>query len=256
MQPVVRALSILRVLSSSQRGMTLADIAERLSLPPATTHRLVTVLLGEGFVTRSATNRRLFLGPAARELYRVEDPRDSALITPHSALGAVSQSTGETVFLSEVVGTRVVCIALVESRHPLRLYVRIGQEMPLHAAASARVLLAFRSDGEVRRMLDATIFTRFTAETPASIDQVLNRLVTIREQGWDVCDSELDDNVWAVSAPVRASTGAVAASVTVAAPAQRMESRESRDRARHAVLEAAAEMAADLGWIAPSDGGI
>ena len=248
MQPVVRALSILRVLSTTQRGLTLADIAGRLELPPATAHRLVAVLQGEGFVTRSATNRRYFLGPAARELYQVEQPRESPLVTAHEAIGKAVEVTGETVFLSEVVGDRVVCLALVESSHPLRLFVRIGQEMPLHAAASARVLLAYRSAAEVRRMLDATSFTQFTGGTPRTVDDVMTRLLAIRERGWDVCDSELDTNVWAVSAPVRGSTNAITASVTVAAPAQRMDTADKRERAREAVLAAAAEMAADLGW--------
>jgi DNA-binding IclR family transcriptional regulator len=251
MQPVARALSILRLLSTAQRGLTLADIAARLGLPGATAHRLVAVLQSEQFVTRSATNRRYFLGPGARELYQVEQPRESPLVTPHAAIGRAREATGETVFLSEIVGDRVVCLALVESHHPLRLFVRIGQEMPLHAAASARVLLAYRSAAEVRRMLNATSFTQFTADTPRNADDVLTRLLTIRERGWDVCESELDDNVWAVSAPVRCSTDAVTASVTMAAPAQRMNTSDKRARAREAVLAAAAEMAADLGWNPP-----
>jgi DNA-binding IclR family transcriptional regulator len=248
MQPVVRALSILRLLASTQRGLTLADIAERLDLPAATAHRLVTVLLGEEFVTRSATNKRFFLGPAARELYQVEQPRESALVTPHAAIGKAGEATGETVFLSEIVGNRVVCLALVESRYPLRLFVRVGQEMPLHAAASARVLLAYRPNDEVRRMLESTVFTQFTADTPRDSDHVLTRLMTIRERGWDVCESELDDNVWAVSAPIHSSTNAVAASITMAAPAQRMDTPEKRNHALDTVLHAAAKMAADLGW--------
>jgi DNA-binding IclR family transcriptional regulator len=179
---------------------------------------------------------------------QIEQPRESALVTPHEAIRRASEATGETVFLSEIVGDRVVCLALVESRHPLRLFVRIGQEMPLHAAASARVLLAYRTAAEVRRMLDATVFTQFTADTPRNADDVLTRLLTIRERGWDVCESELDDNVWAVSAPVHGSTNAVAASVTIAAPAQRMDTQGRRDLARDAVLSAASDMASDLGW--------
>ncbi|MDZ7931747.1 MAG: IclR family transcriptional regulator [Rhodococcus sp. (in: high G+C Gram-positive bacteria)] len=250
-QPVVRALSILRLLSTTQRGMTLGDISERLDLPAATAHRLVTVLLGEHFVTRSATNKRFFLGPAARELYQVEQPRESPLVTPHAAIGRVAETTGETVFLSEVVGDRVVCLALMESRHPLRLFVRIGQEMPLHAAAAARVLLAYRPEVEARKMLDAAAFTQFTTGTPRNADQVIARLATIRRQGWDICESELDDNVWAVSAPVHGSTNAVTASVTMAAPAQRMNDPAARQHALDAVLLAAAAMAADLGWSPP-----
>lgn len=248
MQPVVRALNVLRLLATAPKGLSLADIADRLSLPGATAHRIVAVLQGEQFVTRSATTRRYFLGPAARALYQVEQPRESPLVTPHEAIGRARDVTGETVFLSEVVADRVVCLALVESRHPLRLFVRIGQDMPLHAAAAARVLLAYRELAEVQRMLSATVFTHFTADTPNTAEDVLKRLVAIRDRGWDVCESELDENVWAVAAPVHCSTNAVTASVTIAAPLQRVATSERQNQMRVAALEAAAEMSADLGW--------
>lgn len=248
MQPVVRALSILRLLSTTQRGMTSSEIAGRLGLPAATVHRLVAVLQSEQFVTRSPANRRYFLGPAAGELNRVEQSRESPLITPHPSIRTAGEATGETVFLSGIVGDRVVCLALVESSHPLRLFVRIGQEMPLHAAASARVLLAYRGMADARRMLESASFMQFTRGTPRTVDEVLSRLDVIRDREWDNCESELEDNVWAVSVPVRGSTNAVAASVTMAAPAHRMETADKRQGAYAAVKAAAAEMGTDLGW--------
>lgn len=244
----MRALNILRVLSTTQRGLALVELAERLQLPVATAHRLVGVLEAEQFVTRSTTNRRYFLGPAARELYQVEQARHSPLVERHTAIEKAAGDSGETAFLSALVGSKVVCVALVESRHPLRLFVHVGQEMPLHAAASARVLLAWRDPAEVRRMLTVAPLTTYTDETPSGVEQVVERLAVIRERGYDVCENELDDNVWAVSAPVWSSTDTVSASVTLAAPSQRIRGEADRARALETVLAAAAEMAADLGW--------
>ena len=248
MQVVVRALNILRLLSTTQRGLSLAEVAERLGLAAATAHRLVGVLEAEQFVTRSTSNRRYFLGPAARELYQVEQPRASPLVTPHASIGKAAADSGETVFLSEKVGSKVVCIALAESRHPLRLFVRVGQEMPLHAAASARVLLAWRDPADVRKMFDTVPLRTFTGETPSDVDQVIERMALIRGRGYDVCEAELEESVWAVSAPVRSSTDAISASVTLAAPLQRMQSQRDREGALEIVLAAAGEMATDLGW--------
>jgi DNA-binding IclR family transcriptional regulator len=253
MQVVVRSLSVLRLLARSPQGLTLGEIAARLELPMATTHRIVNVLSGEEFVSRSPTNRRYFLGPAAQEFGHAAAPRQSMLVTAHEAIGAAARATGETTFLSEMSGSKVLCLALVESEHPLRLFVRVGQTMPLHAAASARVLLAWREDDDVRRLLSEHAFSAFTSDTPTDVAAVLDRLRQIRDRGYDICESELDEDVWAVSAPVRASTGVVVASVTIAAPRQRAGTQRDRTGLIAQALEAAALMSADLGWASGRD---
>lgn len=249
MQVVVRSLNILKVLARCPKGLTLGEISERLDLPVASAHRLAAVLEHERFITRSTSNRRYFLGPAARELAQSDVSRESPLVAAHEAVAQASRRTGETVFLSEFAGDKVVCLALSESIHPLRLFVRVGQTMPLHAAASARILLAWQPASRVRRLLADTALTAFTPETPHTINEVLVHSETIRGRGYDVCESELDENVWAVSAPIRSSTDEVVASVTLAAPAHRLEAETDRRAALDAVLEAAAAMSADLGWV-------
>jgi DNA-binding IclR family transcriptional regulator len=249
-QVVVRALSVLRALSGEQRGLTMGELSERLRVPLASTHRMLAVLETERFVTRSTSNRRYFLGPAARDLGRTDMARESPLVTPHEAVAAASRATGETVFLAELVGSGVICLALAESRHPLRVFVRVGQEMPLHAAAAARVLLAGLPSAEARGLLERrTPLVAFTDDTPSTVDQAMDRLAVIDRRGYDICHSELDENVWAVSAPVRSSTDEVVASVTLAAPMQRVADAAAREAAAAAVLDAAAAMSADLGWV-------
>jgi DNA-binding IclR family transcriptional regulator len=248
-QVVVRALSVLRLLARSPRGLSLGDISEQLEIPLATTHRTVAVLEEERFITRSTSNRKYFLGPAARELTHVNASRESPLVTAHRAVGEASRATGETVFLSELAGDKVVCVALSESKHPLRLYVRVGQAMPLHAAAAARVLLAWQPTSLVLKMLSDAPLTAYTPETPATINAVVDHLERVRKDGFDICASEFEENVWAVAAPVRSSTDEVVASITLAAPAHRVVEPEAKAHAREAVLSAAAEMSADLGWV-------
>jgi DNA-binding IclR family transcriptional regulator len=57
--------------------------------------------------------------------------------------------------------------------------------------------------------------------------------------------------VWAISVPVRASTGRVVASVTLAGPGHRITEPHHRDSYREIVFEAARSMSADLGYVDP-----
>lgn len=253
MKPVVRSLRILRLLSEEAAGMPLGGIAERLDVPLASVHRLLAVLEEEGFVSRAPANRRYFLGPNAQQLARDGAGGTSPLVRAPAAVVDASRQTGETVFVSELVGGKVVCVALVESSHPLRLFVRVGQDLPLHAAAAARVILAGLPTADAASLLERSRpFSNFTPGTPREPGEVLERLRGIVEQGYDVCESELDDNVWAVAVPVRDSTDAVIASVTLAAPSQRVADRTRRARALDIVRAAASEMSTDLGWSAES----
>jgi len=250
-QVVIRALDVLKVLSRAPKGLTLGEISERLDLPVASAHRTAAVLEQQRFITRSSSNRRYFLGPAVRELVQSDYSRESPLVTAHRAVEEASRRSGETVFLSEFAGDKVVCLALSESRFPLRLYVRVGQTMPLHAAAAARTLLAWKRSDAIQKLLANTELTAYTSETPSTVNAVMDHLALIRSRGYDICESELDENVWAVSAPVRSSIGEVVASITLAAPSQRMSDAEDREAAVKVILAAADEMAADLGWVRP-----
>lgn len=250
MQPVVRALAVLRALAPNPNGLTLGELAGGLEVPAGSMHRILAVLEREQFVTRSPSNRRYFLGPAARQLADENARGHALLVTPHRALSTAAAASGETVFLAELIGDRAICVSLVESVHPLRMFVRIGQDMPLHAAASARTLLAYAGEQDARRLLAARPLHAFTEDTITELDAVVDHLTMIRARGYDVCDDELDRGVWAVSMPVRTSTGRVAASVSLAAPAYRVADAADRDRMRELIATAAEAMSADLGWAA------
>jgi len=251
MQPVVRALKVLSFLAVRPKGALLGEIAEGLDLPVASCHRLLAVLEGESFIVRSATSRRYFLGEAARALGETGEHGATVFTSGTPAIERASRETGETVFVCESVGDAVVCTALAESSYPLRLFVRVGQRMPLHAAASARVMLAWQPLERVETLLSSMSLTPFTPETPATAAAVIAHLDTVRRRGYDICESELDENVWAVSLPVRAADGKVVASATLSAPKQRLARASDRDHALAVMRECAETMSRDLGWSQP-----
>lgn len=248
MQVVVRALQVLQALAATPRGLTLQELHERLDVPVGSMHRMLATLSEHGFVARSPSNRRYFLGPATRQLTEQNHDGHTALAAPYPALVSAAEDSGETVFLTELVGDRAVCIALVPGQHPLRLFVRIGQEMPLHAAASSRTILAYHNDNDARRLLAGYRLTAFTKDTPTTVDQVLEHLALVRARGYDVCDDELDHGVWAVSAPIFTATERVNTSVTLAAAATRLRDPLERAKATQSVLAAARTMSEDLGF--------
>jgi IclR family acetate operon transcriptional repressor len=240
MQPVVRALKALQGIAAARQGITLQCLSDELAIPIASTHRLLADLLQEQYVVRSEKTRRYFIGPAGRELGGYRGVNATSRIV-HPALTLLAAETGETVFITELVGDVALAVSLVESRHPLRLFVRAGQEMPLHAAASARVLLSELPESEARTLLSHSPITPFAPSTPKSIAEVLAHLPMIRSRGYDICEDELDRNVWAIASPVRDASGQIIAATTLAAPAVRVAG-EVRTRYIELVVRAARSM--------------
>lgn len=253
MQVVVRALSVLTALRATHSGKSLQQLHEELDIPIGSLHRMLATLTQTGFVTRSIANGRYFLGREARALSSAPVSPSAQLIVPPKPLQEASEDSGETVFLTELIGDNPICVAISESPlHNLRLFVHVGQEMPLHAAAASRSILAYQAESYVRTLLSGADLTAFTAGTPRTIGQVLHLLEKIRARGWDECDNELDDGVWAVAAPVFAADGRVYASVTMAAAAGRMDDLAIREQARTTVMRAARALSLELGWDDPA----
>ncbi|MFJ5223390.1 IclR family transcriptional regulator [Streptomyces sp. NPDC088400] len=245
---VTRALRVIGTLAASRRGMTLQQLHEQLDIPIGSMHRVLAALTEEQYVTRSPINRCYFLGPASTELAAISSGGGGSIVTPPAPMEEAARESGETVFLTELVGLRLICVALVEARYPLRLFVRVGQEMPPHAAASARSVLAFLPPETVSVMLRDRDLTAYSEETPRTAQEMEDHLAEVRSRGYDVCANELDDNVWAVSAPVFTSTAQTFSSVTLAAAGHRMRDPLERARATETVLRAARTMSQELGY--------
>ncbi|MFI6481438.1 IclR family transcriptional regulator [Nonomuraea sp. NPDC050663] len=246
MQVLSRALNVLKKLSVTPQGMTLQELHEELEIPIGSMHRLLAALVEEQYITRSPHNRRYFLGSAAAELVGAPAAHSSLVPAPELLVRANKES-GETVFLTSLTGSRIVCISIVEATHPLRLFVQLGQEMPWHAAAAARSVLAYLPQETIDGIVSGLEFNAYTPGTPKTPEEVRAHLAEIRSRGYDVCENELDENVWAVAAPVFTSTGVVVASVTLAAAGHRMRDPIRRVQATEIVLRTARAMSEELG---------
>ncbi|WP_328223359.1 hypothetical protein OG272_22025 [Streptomyces sp. NBC_00104] len=110
---------------------------------------------------------------------------------------------------------RRVCVAHEESPHPLRHVVDIGDEQPLWAGASSKILLRDASD---------TLLRRVAASSPhgeAYADELRTRAQEAVHHGYAVSSSEWDEGPTAVAVPVTGLSGKVIASLSVSGPSHR-----------------------------------
>lgn len=247
MRLVVRTLDVLECLAEQPDGIGVLRLAEVLGEPPSSVHRLLAALADRGYVVKEPGSKRYRLGHAVLRLSRAHQQRNhlNTLATPH--LARLSALTLESVFLAELVGDDVVCVASSESPRPLSFYMRVGQRTPYHAASSARAILAYQPVERQVALLGSERMERFTVLTPSTVDAARAALVTTRERGYAVCDQEMEEGITAISAPVHDADGHVTASVTLVAPQDRLLG-DARDRIALLVIETAGAIAQELGY--------
>jgi DNA-binding IclR family transcriptional regulator len=238
----------MKVLARQQAGLTVSELAVATALPVSTMHRLLQVLVDEDFLMRTPRGKRYLLGPAVRELLAGTDGAFVRQVA-ETFLADLNHETQETVFLSELVGTSVVCFSVRDGIRPIRFLVRPGGTLPLHAAAAARAILAFLPDAMRSYVLDGHEYTRWTSHTIGSPSELYRHLDETRRIGYDICDDELENRVWAVGAPVFDLTGAVRASLTVVAPLDSVRDQARRDFITSRTVAVAGDVSSEIGFL-------
>lgn len=247
MRVVARALSVISLLGNYTRGLTLQEMHNRLEIPLGSLHRILATLVTEEFIFRSPINKRYYLGSRATALSKAQN-YDSFVVPPPTALTDAAQESGETVFLTQLIDKRIVCVSLVEARHSLRLTVDIGESVPLETAASARVILAHLDTPVLETVLHADAALAGAAELQTTVPSLPAHLASVRERGFDFCAGELDEGVWAVAAPVFNANGEIALGITLAAAATRMATLDDKARALDVVMRAAETLSRQNGF--------
>jgi DNA-binding IclR family transcriptional regulator len=250
-QVLERTFGILEVFTESCPEWSTTEVARELDLPVPTAHRILAALKRLGYVSQDEQSRRFRLGLAALSLG--ERARTLADLRPVAIgpLRQLSAATGETALLTVLSPgrDRSVCLERVETSQPLRLSVQPGRQLPLHAGASQKALLAFMPAGEIDA-LTAQPLERCCTATITSRPALRRELAAIRARGWAGSYEETNVGVWGVAVPVLSQADVVCA-VGIAGPSPRL----TADRVRRDVgltHEAATEIARALGLSAPA----
>lgn len=212
-----RVLETLLAIGDSDAPLGVAEVAERLSVPLSSAYRHVAVLKRHGLVSDTGQDGRISLGPAALRLGRRFDRQQMLLPLILPRMQALVDHTHESAALMMVVGHSVVCVEKVESPLALRCSFQRGGKSTIRAGASAKALLAFIPEMQLRAIL-----SDLPADEAASLRE---QIALIRKQGYAVSEGEVDQGIWGVSAPIYSGPGGLEGCLTLMAPSSRVDAR-------------------------------
>jgi len=218
---LLRGLSIMQAIVQSPRALSVAELVEELGLPKPTVHRIAVQLEAEGFLQRNPADKRFVAGNQLKDLSLNVLSNVSVGAPRHAILEALSKEIGETCNCTMLDGNHTVYFDRVECNWPIKIQLRPGSHLPLHATASGKLFLAYMSPKERKRLLNAAPLSRETDRTLISPDLLEEELKKIYADGVGYDNEEFLSGMVAIALPVFDKNNKICFTVAVHAPTTR-----------------------------------
>ncbi len=235
---LARYALVLETLAAAPEGLSLMEVVQATGLPRGTAHRLLGALRGIGYIAPRDSRKIYVLGPRLLRLLHlgVAPAAVSSLVQP--MLEALVARFKETAFVAKLVGADVKSVAMVVPESDGQSFVQPGRVMPVHAAASAKAILAFQDEALIDEVLSRPR-TRYTENTRVEEAELRADLEQVRRQGFALCDEELDPGVLSYACPVHLEGAGVLYSIGLVGLSRRLGDHPQSEVV--ATLRAAAE---------------
>lgn len=208
-----RALDLLGAFDAEHPRATLAQMARRSGLPPATAHRLAAELQAWGALDRDADGtyriglrlwRTGLLAPVSSRL------RETAL----PFMQDLYEATRENIHLAVRDGDCALYVEKLSGHRSVPVLSRVGARLPLHATGVGKALLAWE-EPDVVRAYCARPLARHTRHTITERGRLLRELHTAVERGHASTSEEMSLGSCSVAVPVLTGEGPPAAALGV-----------------------------------------
>ena len=188
LQSLDRALGILAAVSRTGRA-TLTDLSMSLGVPTATTHRILTTLQKNGFVTFNEDHQDWSIGIEAYRIGASFMNRTNLPEVSRPVMRRLMERTGETANLAIPDGAEVVFVGQVESQNPIRAFFARGTRTSMHASGTGKAILSQLPQEDVRKLMMASGLTAFTQKTITTPAELFADLERTQQRGYSY-DSE------------------------------------------------------------------
>jgi DNA-binding IclR family transcriptional regulator len=216
-----RVLRVLELFSASRRSLSLSEIADTMSLPRSSVHRLLATLLAHELIERDPATRRYRLGIKLFEIGSLVIHERGLHSAAHPIVEELALSTGETCHLAVLSGAEAVYVYKIDGPSTIIMSSRVGGRAPSYCTSIGKVLAAW-SGQEIFRQIVSGGFHAYTPNTIRDATRLATELERVRRDGYALDREEFQPGLCCIAAPVRDHTGRVVAAVGLAGPSSRI----------------------------------
>ena len=237
---VERAFRLLELLSATEEGLTLSDLARSLNMSKGSLHGLLKTLESSRAVEQ-VEERRFVLGPRIYDLAQSYIQRAGLRHFALPAMHRLANRTGETVCLGKIEqkGVRIIeCVVDEDTQIGLHISARRGMRIPLLGGATGPCTLATWSLAQREHYLRTHPLPHFTEHSITDPQQFLARVEEVARTGISIDHEEYLNGVNAVATPIYGTGGALVALLWIVGFASRLKTDVLNRAAEQLHLEA------------------
>lgn len=240
-QTLVRGLTIIEAVANG--AASIQDVAAATELTYPTVHRLVSVLIDQGYL-RMGEARGLTLGRKLMELGFAAHSRIDLVQEARPVLQALSSMTRDTVHLAQREGLEVFYLDKLPGARAVQISSRIGGRKPVISTGVGKALLLDEGPLEWE-----AIYATEGHRLPKSMDKAawLAMMQEYRAKGFAYDLGEDEYVIRCVSAPLRDASGRVVAAISVSSTMDNMPD-ERMESLIPLVMKAAEDISTGLGY--------
>jgi DNA-binding IclR family transcriptional regulator len=245
LQTIEKASELLALFDRDHTEWGVREVADTLGLAKSSAHDLLTSLAQIGLLGKTESGRYRLgwrLVTLSETLLATTELRREA----RPILEELAAQYQETIHLAILDDSQVVYVDKLEGRQAVRVELTsLGTRLYPHCSALGKVLLAYRPQADVKRILRTQGLPRFTPNTITDEAELEQALAKIRKQGYAYDLEEILPDLCCVGAPVHNHTHHVVAAVSMSVPAYRFQ--RSQTEFRKAVVRAGKMVSERLG---------
>lgn len=217
-QTLVRGLDVVDAVAEG--ASTLVSLAAAIGLTRSTTHRLASTLVDRRYLEFSRRDGYT-LGPKLLELGYVTGRRKDLPRVAREHLEALSASTGDTVHLGILDGSRALYLDKLPGSRRVEISSQIGERQPLRSTGLGKALMLDGTEQQWRELYDYE--ARLGNKYDVPLEQWLERMRGYAQSGYAFDLEENEDRIRCVAAPIRGVDGSIVGALSVSSAAQYMD---------------------------------
>ncbi|HAJ37122.1 MAG TPA: IclR family transcriptional regulator [Chloroflexi bacterium] len=214
-EALARGMEALALFTRETPHLSLGDVTASLGCTKSMAYRILSTLEVSGYLTYDQTTRRYCPTVRVLELGFTAIHALGLRENARPLLEALVQAVGETVSLAVLSQGRVLYLERIHNRAIVGIMLGVGSQVPAHATALGKVLLAGLTRAECEQQLALQPLQALTPNTLTDREALLAELEKVRRQGYAVDDEELAPGLRAVAAPVYDEHGHVVAAINI-----------------------------------------
>ena len=207
-----RTVEILELIASTDRELTLSDIAKELSIPKTSAFDILETLVHSNMLYTKENGIKTYkIGVKAYSIGSNYSKTSLLLNASEPIIKDLAKVTDLTILIAKETSGEIVFTLKQEPQKKIIATPNIGDRLLLHTTSIGKSILAFSHKQD--RLMEKIDFCAQTNKSITSKEDLVQEIEKIRAQGYATSNRENEDYTFSIGAPIFDHRGYVTAAI-------------------------------------------